>query len=131
MNSIQKYVLNSLFLRKQITEEKLAQALDIVFLSNEPAIDSFLTVLVTDKTETEQMKVYITGDMRNRIQIIKLIMDVFNTKLKETKDLVDEYITEDNLTFPLNLIYSGKIEGLNIDNIKAEFACKAYTLTIH
>lgn len=28
MNSIQKYVLNSLFVRNQITEEKLAQALD-------------------------------------------------------------------------------------------------------
>lgn len=26
MNSIQKYVLNSLFVRNQITEEKLAQA---------------------------------------------------------------------------------------------------------
>lgn len=40
MNSIQKYVLNSLFVRNQITEEKLAQALDT--FSNEPAIDAFL-----------------------------------------------------------------------------------------
>lgn len=31
MNSIQKYVLNSLFVRNQITEEKLAQALDTFF----------------------------------------------------------------------------------------------------
>ena len=43
MNSIQKYVLNSLFVRNQITEEKLAQALDT--FSNEPAIDAFLSTL--------------------------------------------------------------------------------------
>lgn len=45
MNSIQKYVLNSLFVRNQITEEKLAQALDT--FSNESAIDAFLSVLIT------------------------------------------------------------------------------------
>lgn len=128
MNSIQRYVINSLFAQKQITADLIAEALDT--FSNEAAIDAFLTVLVTGKVETAQIRVSIVGDMRNRIQIIKLITDVFNTRLKETKDLVDEYITEDNLTFPLNLIYSGKIEELNIDNVKAEFACKAYTLTI-
>lgn len=40
MNSIQKYVLNSLFVRNQITEEKLAQALDT--FSNEPALVYFI-----------------------------------------------------------------------------------------
>lgn len=37
MNSIQNYVLESLFERNQITKEKLAQALDT--FSNEPAED--------------------------------------------------------------------------------------------
>ena len=32
MNSIQKYVLNSLFVRNQITEEKLAQALGVLHI---------------------------------------------------------------------------------------------------
>ncbi len=32
MNSIQKYVLSSLFVRNQITEEKLAQAIGEVFV---------------------------------------------------------------------------------------------------
>lgn len=53
MNSIQKYVLNSLFVRNQITEEKLAQALDT--FSNEPAIDAFLSVLITG----EETKKYV------------------------------------------------------------------------
>lgn len=52
MNSIQKYVLNSLFVRNQITEEKLAQALDT--FSNEPAIDAFLSVLITGE-ETKRL----------------------------------------------------------------------------
>ena len=50
MNSIQKYVLNSLFVRNQITEEKLAQALDT--FSDEPAIDAFLSVLITGEETT-------------------------------------------------------------------------------
>ena len=41
MNSIQKYVLNSLFVRNQITEEKLAQAL-IHFLMNQLLMHSYL-----------------------------------------------------------------------------------------
>lgn len=57
-------------------------------------------------------------------------MDAFNTKLKETKDLVDKYITEDSLAFPLNLVYSGKIEDLDMDKLEAMFTYKAYTLTI-
>lgn len=52
MNSIQKYVLNSLFVRNQITEEKLAQALDT--FSNESAINAFLSVLIADKDETKR-----------------------------------------------------------------------------
>ncbi len=52
MNSIQKYVLNSLFVRNQVTEEKLAQALDT--FSNEPAIDAFLSVLITGE-ETKRL----------------------------------------------------------------------------
>ena len=47
MNSIQNYVLESLFERNQITKEKLAQALDT--FSNESAIDAFLSVLITGK----------------------------------------------------------------------------------
>jgi hypothetical protein len=52
MNSIQNYVLESLFERNQITKEKLAQALDT--FSNEPAIDAFLSVLITGKSETKK-----------------------------------------------------------------------------
>lgn len=54
MNSIQNYVLESLFERNQITKEKLAQALDT--FSNESAIDAFLSVLITGKSETKKTK---------------------------------------------------------------------------
>lgn len=51
MNSIQKYVLDSLFAQNQITADSLAKALET--FSNETAIDAFLTVLITGKTEVE------------------------------------------------------------------------------
>lgn len=69
MNSIQNYVLESLFERNQITKEKLAQALDT--FSNEPAIDAFLSVLITGRSETKEPTVCITGDMTAKITDIK------------------------------------------------------------
>lgn len=110
MNTIQKYVLNSLFLRKQITEEKLAQALDTV-LSDEPAIDSFLTVLVTDKIETEQnekqvdtaittsterftknsrIKIQIYANKIGKLQAIVELAKVFKISKIKMKDLLDK-----------------------------------------
>lgn len=102
MNSIQKYVLNSLFERDQITEEKLAQALDT--FSNEPAIDSFLSVLITGQKEIEefeeyspewnlryykQFKVRWSFSNYTRIGIIGIIKEVFKTDLKTAKEIVD------------------------------------------
>lgn len=55
MNTLQRYVLNSLFERNQITEEKLAKALDT--FSNEAAINNFLTVLIDNEEEVEQINV--------------------------------------------------------------------------
>lgn len=71
MNSIQKYVLNSLFARNQITEEKLAQALDT--FSNESAINTFLSVLITGTIDTIETMIHITGEMQARLHVIKVI----------------------------------------------------------
>lgn len=95
MNSIQKYVLNSLFVRNQITEEKLAQALDT--FSNEPAIDAFLSVLITGEETKKDVLLTIIGTATRRLQVIKVLKDLFSTGLKETKDLVDMY-TDDKLS---------------------------------
>lgn len=95
MNSIQKYVLNSLFVRNQITEEKLAQALDT--FSNEPAIDAFLSVLITGEETKKDVLLTIIGTATRKLQVIKLLKDIFSTGLKETKDLVDMY-TDDKLS---------------------------------
>lgn len=98
MNSIQKYVLNSLFVRNQITEEKLAQALDT--FSNESAIDAFLSVLITGE-ETKKK-------------------DLFSTGLKETKDLVDMYTEELDKETMENIERQFKCNGFEIE-IKQEY----------
>lgn len=118
MNSIQKYVLNSLFERNQITEEKLAQALDT--FSNGPAIDSFLSVLITGQEETEELEEYspkwrlnyykqfkIQWNFFNfsKIQFISVIKEVFKTDLKTAKDIVDT-AEEDMVIIPKNISIS-------------------------
>lgn len=134
MNSIQNYVLESLFERNQITKEKLAQALDT--FSNEPAIDAFLSVLITGKSETKKPNeireptVYITGDMAVKIRVTCLIKK-FGLGLKSAKDIVDTYIKEDTLIFPLKLVYEGPLEDLDIENIKELFSKNGYTFDIH
>ena len=134
MNSIQNYVLESLFERNQITKEKLAQALDT--FSNEPAIDAFLSVLITGKSETKKPNeireptVYITGDMAGKIRVTCLIKK-FGLGLKSAKDIVDTYIKEDTLMFPLKLVYEGPLEDLDIENIKELFSKNGYTFDIY
>lgn len=134
MNSIQNYVLESLFERNQITKEKLAQALDT--FSNEPAIDAFLSVLITGKSETKKPNeirepaVCITGDMAAKIRVTCLIKK-FGLGLKSAKDIVDTYIKEDTLIFPLKLVYEGPLEDLDIENIKELFSKNGYTFDIH
>lgn len=128
MNSIQNYVLESLFERNQITKEKLAQALDT--FSNEPAIDAFLSVLITGRSETKEPTVCITGDMTAKVRVIYLIKK-FGLGLRPAKDIVDTYIKEDTLIFPLKLVYEGPLEDLDIENIKELFSKNGYTFDIH
>lgn len=134
MNSIQNYVLESLFERNQITKEKLAQALDT--FSNEPAIDAFLSVLITDRSETtgrsetKEPTVCITGDMTAKFQILKLVKE-FGLGLKSTKDIIDAYIKEDALIFPLKLVYEGRLEDLDVEKIKGLFIENGYTFDIY
>lgn len=78
MNSIQKYVLNSLFVRNQITEEKLAQALDT--FSNEPAIDAFLSVLITGEETKKDVLLTIIGTATRKLQAIKVLKDLFGIR---------------------------------------------------
>lgn len=134
MNSIQNYVLESLFERNQITKEKLAQALDT--FSNEPAIDAFLSVLITGRSETtgrgetKEPTVCITGDMTAKFQILKLVKE-FGLGLKSTKDIIDAYIKEDALIFPLKLVYEGRLEDLDVEKIKGLFIENGYTFDIY
>lgn len=128
MNSIQNYALESLFERNQITKEKLAQALDT--FSNEPAIDAFLSVLITGRSETKELTVCITGDMTTKLQILKLVKE-FGLGLKPTKDIVDTYIKEDALIFPLKLVYEGRPEDLDVEKIKGLFIENGYTFDIY
>lgn len=128
MNSIQNYVLESLFERNQITKEKLAQALDT--FSNEPAIDAFLSVLITGRSETKEPTVCITGDMTAKVRVICLIKK-FGLGLRPAKDIVDTYVKEDTLIFPLKLVYEGILEDLDIENIRELFNKHGYTFDIH
>lgn len=108
MNSIQKYVLNSLFERNQITEERLAQALDS--LSNESAIDSFLSILITGQEKLEelkefspewsiryhkQFKIYWDPINFSKLKLISIIKEVFEIELRTAKDIVDSSIKEE------------------------------------
>lgn len=70
MNSIQRYVIDSLFAQNQITANSLAKALET--FSNDAAIDSFLTVLITGEIDTKERKIVITGEIRAKLQVIKL-----------------------------------------------------------
>lgn len=129
MNSIQRYVLDSLFAQNQITANSLAKALET--FSNETAIDSFLTVLITGGTDTNERKISISGDMKARLQIIKLLRDIFGLNLKYAKDLVDEHIKEDNLTVPLKLVYEGRFRDLDIERLKEIFNLNGYIFEIY
>lgn len=130
MNSIQKYVLNSLFVRNQITEEKLAQALDT--FSNESAIDAFLSVLITGEETKKDVLLTIIGTATRRLQVIKVLKDLFSTGLKETKDLVDMY-TDDksNVTkIPMKKLYTGELDKETMENIERQFKYDGFEIEI-
>lgn len=130
MNSIQKYVLNSLFVRNQITEEKLAQALDT--FSNEPAIDAFLSVLITGEETKKDVLLTIIGTATRKLQVIKVLKDLFSTGLKETKDLVDIY-TDDksNVTkIPMKKLYTGELDKETMENIERQFKYNGFEIEI-
>lgn len=130
MNSIQKYVLNSLFVRNQITEEKLAQALDT--FSNEPAIDAFLSVLITGEETKKDVLLTIIGTATRKLQAIKVLKDLFSTGLKETKDLVDMY-TDDksNVTkIPMKKLYTGELDKETMENIERQFKYNGFEIEI-
>lgn len=130
MNSIQKYVLNSLFVRNQITEEKLAQALDT--FSNEPAIDAFLSVLITGEETKKDVLLTIIGTATRKLQVIKVLKDLFSTGLKETKDLVDIY-TDDksNVTkIPMKKLYTGELDKETMENIERQFKYNGFKIEI-
>lgn len=128
MNSIQRYVLDSLFAQNQITANSLAKALET--FSNDTAIDAFLTVLITGEIDTKERKIVITGEVQAKLQTLKVIKDVFSLGLKHAKDIVDEYSRGDNLTFPLHLVYEGKVADLNIEQLKSIFSSAGYTFDI-
>lgn len=130
MNSIQKYVLNSLFVRNQITEEKLAQALDT--FSNEPAIDAFLSVLITGEETKKDVLLTIIGTATRKLQVIKLLKDLFSTGLKETKDLVDMY-TDDKLSvtkIPMKKLYTEELDKETMENIERQFKYNGFKIEI-
>lgn len=130
MNSIQKYVLNSLFVRNQITEEKLAQALDT--FSNESAIDAFLSVLITGEETKKDVLLTIIGTATRKLQVIKVLKDLFSTGLKETKDLVDMY-TDDKLSvtrIPMKKLYTEELDKETIENIERRFKCNGFEIEI-
>nr|DAW07123.1 MAG TPA: ribosomal protein L7/L12 [Caudoviricetes sp.] len=130
MNSIQKYVLNSLFVRNQITEEKLAQALDT--FSNEPAIDAFLSVLITGEETKKDVLLTIIGTATRKLQAIKVLKDLFSTGLKETKDLVDMY-TDDksNVTkIPMKKLYTEELDKETMENIERQFKYNGFEIEI-
>lgn len=130
MNSIQKYVLNSLFVRNQITEEKLAQALDT--FSNEPAIDAFLSVLITGEETKKDVLLTITGTATRKLQAIKVLKDLFGAGLKETKDLVDMY-TDDKLSvtrIPMKKLYTEELDKETMENIERQFKYNGFEIEI-
>lgn len=130
MNSIQKYVLNSLFVRNQITEEKLAQALDT--FSNESAIDAFLSVLITGEETKKDVLLTIIGTATRRLQVIKVLKDLFSTGLKETKDLVDMY-TDDKLSvtkIPMKKLYTEELDKETMKNIERQFKYNGFEIEI-
>ena len=130
MNSIQKYVLNSLFVRNQITEEKLAQALDT--FSNEPAIDAFLSVLITGEETKKDVLLTIIGTATRKLQVIKVLKDLFSTGLKETKDLVDMY-TDDKLSvtkIPMKKLYTEELDKETMENIERQFKYDGFEIEI-
>lgn len=130
MNSIQKYVLNSLFVRNQITEEKLAQALDT--FSNEPAIDAFLSVLITGEETKKDILLTIIGTATRKLQVIKLLKDLFSTGLKETKDLVNMY-TDDKSSvtkIPMKKLYTEELDKETMKNIERQFKYNGFEIEI-
>jgi len=122
--------LTSLFVRNQITEEKLAQALDT--FSNEPAIDAFLSVLITGEETKKDVLLTITGTATRKLQAIKVLKDLFGTGLKETKDLVDMY-TDDKLSvtrIPMKKLYTEELDKETMENIERQFKYNGFEIEI-
>ena len=129
MNSIQKYVLNSLFVRNQITEEKLVQALDI--FCNDSAVNAFLSVLITGTSDTIETMIHITGEMQAKLHVIKVIKEIFDLDLRTAKDIVDTYLKGDNLIFPAKLLYENRTFALDAERIKTKFFNYGYTFNMY
>lgn len=68
--------------------------------------------------------------MTAKFQILKLVKE-FGLGLKSTKDIIDAYIKEDALIFPLKLVYEGRLEDLDVEKIKGLFIENGYTFDIY
>lgn len=68
--------------------------------------------------------------MTAKLRILKLVKE-FGLGLKPTKDIVDTYIKEDTLIFPLKLVYEGRLEDLDVEKIKGLFIEDGYTFDIY
>lgn len=101
MNSIQKYVLDSLFAQNQITADSLAKALET--FSNDTAIDAFLTVLITGQTDTvattktgekftknSRIRIQINANEIGKAAVIVELAKIFNTSRVNIKNILDE-----------------------------------------
>lgn len=85
---------------------------------------------LTGEIDPKERKIVITGEVQAKLQTLKVIKDVFSLGLKHAKDIVDEYSRGDNLTFPLHLVYEGKVADLNIEQLKSIFSSAGYTFDI-
>lgn len=149
MNTLQRYVLNSLFEHKQITEEKLAKTLDTL---TDETINDILTILVTEESTTLSPEMAIPEDIDKNKLILILHCEryasvttsekhllVGNIKrqlgfdLKTAKDIVDSLLANDIYSIEGKDIavdittfeQRNKIELiLNSNNIKTKFTYK-------
>lgn len=81
-------------------------------------------------SEIREPTVCITGDMTAKVRVICLIKK-FGLGLRPAKDIVDTYVKEDTLIFPLKLVYEGILEDLDIENIRELFNKHGYTFDIY
>ena len=136
LTEIEKFVIQSLFERQLISEEKLCNA--IKTLPDPDLLNEFLKTLITDKKEvnvedtpkkSQQAEKLVLRGMANgaKLQAVKAVKEALSVNLQDAKDIVDNFPKEHTVLIVIKVIRDGQyktcpvaeLTKTEVDNISA------------